>query len=288
MDAACAEWDVAIAKKGEHITGAWPYPIEKKAGVTLVRTPMLTPYAGPLVFYPTDLKEANRDNFEHETVEALIRQLPDAKVWHLALYPSAKQAGIFKVNGLRAQVQQTFLVDLNQAEETLFSNMKESLRRNIRAAEKEVSIKNDDRHLKDLYQFQDHTLEKKGKRQAWSLGYLSRIMDACLAHNAAALWVAKAGERAQAIVWQVWDEECSYYLVGAQNPEVKSSNTMSLLLWNAMKEAKKKGNSTFDLEGSMDEGVERFFRTFGGQRTLYLVLMKNKSLLWKMKELIRG
>ena len=52
LDAVCAQWDVVIAKKGAQLTGAWPYPVEKKLGVTLLRTPMLTPYLGPLVFFP--------------------------------------------------------------------------------------------------------------------------------------------------------------------------------------------------------------------------------------------
>jgi len=36
----------------------------------------------------------------------------------------------------------------------------------------------------------------------------------------------------------------------------------------------------------MDEGVERFFRNFGGERALYIVLRKNDSLLWKLKKRI--
>ncbi len=46
------------------------------------------------------------------------------------------------------------------------------------------------------------------------------------------------------------------------------------------------GLRTFDFEGSMDEGVERFFRTFGGERALYMVLHKNDSLLWKVKQMV--
>ena len=111
-------------------------------------------------------------------------------------------------------------------------------------------------------------------------------MDACKKHDAASLWVAKDGDIIQAIVWQVWDDNCSYYFMGGQNPEAGGYKAMSLLLWHGMKEAKKRGQKTFDLEGSMDEGVERFFRSFGGTRALYLILHKNESLLWKMKNLI--
>ena len=287
LDIVCNKWDVAIAKKGDHITGAWPYPIEKKLGVSLLRTPMLTPYMGPQVFFPSDLKESNIDSFEHETVAELLKQIPAAKVWNLSLQPGMKQAGLFKKHKLEAKVQQTFLLELNEDEETLFFNMKDATRRNIRIAEGEVTVSNSPKHLKDLYKFQKNMLAKKGKSLSYSLSYMQKIMDACIAHDATALWTAtdKKGD-IQAIVWQVWDEQCSYYFMGGQNPNTNSYRAMSLLLWHTIKEAKARGNSIFDLEGSMDEGVERFFRNFGGDRALYIILMKNSSIRWKLKQAI--
>ena len=286
LDAVCKNWDVAIARKGEHITGAWAYPVEQKIGVKLLRNPIMTPYLGPHVFYPGDIKESNIDGFEHETVSELIKQLPDAKVWHLALSPGMKQAGLFKSNRLRPHVQQTFLLELQDDEATLFANMKESIRRNIRTAEKELTISNSIEYLDSLYKFQKATLAQKGKSQAYTLKDLQRIMDACVAHDATSLWVAKKDDKILAIVWQVWDDNCSYYLVGGQNPDISSNNAMSLLLWHTIKDAKKRGHATFDLEGSMDQGVERFFRSFGGERALYMVLHKNDSFLWKMKQMV--
>jgi lipid II:glycine glycyltransferase (peptidoglycan interpeptide bridge formation enzyme) len=288
LDAVCKDWDAVIVNKGEQVTGSWAYPVEKKARLTLVRTPRLTPYAGPQIFYPPDLKESNLDNFEHETVSALIKQLPEARVWHLAMQPGMKQAGIFKAYGLQQQVQQTFIIDLTLSEQTLLANMKESTRRNIRSGEKELIISNEPNCIEALYEFQKHTLTQKNKPPAWSLTDLKKVMKTCLDHQSTTLWVARSGADIQAIVWQVWDKQRSYYLMGGQNPKVDRSNAMSSLLWHAMKEAKKMGHNSFDLEGSMDVGVERFFRSFGGERALYLVLTKNDSLLWKVKKMVLG
>ncbi len=288
LDAVCGSWDVAIAMKGEQVTGVWPYAIDKKAGVTILRNPRLTPYLGPHVFYPHDVKESNADRFEHETVSALISQLPDAKVWHLAIQPGMYQAGIFKNNKLATQAQQTFLVDLSANEDKLLADMKESMRRNIRSAAKEVEITNEPAELKTLFGFQKEILGKKGVMQAYTMPQLQAAMDACLKHKSAALWVARTAGTIQAIVWQVWDKDHSYYLMGGQNNEANSYKAMSALLWHTMKEAKARGNTIFDLEGSMDEGVERFFRNFGGQRTLYLVLQKNESVVWKLKKMALG
>jgi lipid II:glycine glycyltransferase (peptidoglycan interpeptide bridge formation enzyme) len=289
LDAVCDSWDVALVKKGDNIIGAWPYPIEKKLGVLLLRTPLLTPYLGPQVFPPHDLKESNADSFEHETVAALMAQLPQAGFWHLSLQPGMKQAGIFKKYGLHSLVQQTFLIDLATDEATIFANMKDTMRRNIRAAEGEITIESDPKLLTELYAFQKHTLGKKGSALPYNVAYLQRIMDTCLAHNAGTIWVArdKAGT-IQAMVWQVWDARCSYYFMGGQNPDGNSYKAMSLLLWHTIREAKKKGNTTFDLEGSMDEGVERFFRNFGGTRALYIILNKNTSPIWKLKQAVAG
>ncbi len=287
LDVACPQWDVAIAKKGEQITGAWPYPVESKLGVSMIRTPMLTPYLGPQVFFPESLKESRADSFEYETVAELMTQLPPAKVWHLALQPGMKQAGLFKKHKLDPKVQQTFLLELTGDEGALLKNMKEATRRNIRMAEGEVTVTNSLAHLKDLYEFQKNTLAKKGKTIPFSLKHMQQIMDACQANDAAALWVAKDhGGQVQAIVWQVWDEQRSYYFMGGQNPDTNSYRAMSLLLWHTMKEAKARGCAVFDLEGSMDEGVERFFRNFGGERALYIILTKNKSIRWKLKQAI--
>lgn len=284
LDAVCKNWDVAISKKGEHIAGAWPYPVEKKIGVAMIRTPMLTPYLGPLVFFPHDLKESNIDSYEHDIVSDLIKQLPPVPVWHLSMQPGLKQAGIFKAQKLTSQVQQTFLLELKENEETLLENMKDAVRRNIRIAESEVTVSNSPEHLKDLYKFQKATLAKKGKSLNCSFKDMKRIMDAAQANKSTALLVAKTPDKKiQAIVWSIWDDTTCYYFMGGQNPDTNSYRAMSLLLWTTMKMAKQRGNAIYDLEGSMDEGVERFFRNFGGDRALYIILMKNKSLLWKLK-----
>jgi hypothetical protein len=286
LDEVCGSWDVAIAKKGEHVSGVWAYPVEQKMGVTFLRTPPLTPYLGPHVFYPDGLRENKRDSYEHDTVAELVKQLPEAKVWHLALPPGIYQAGIFKNLKLDNHVQQTFLLGLAPAEEALLANMKEATRRNIRGAEAEITIRNDPSQLKELYRFQLSTLGKKGKDVGYTAEYLQKIMGACIANGAAALWVAKSGDKTEAIVWQVWDGQTSYYLMGAQNPGTTSYRAMTLLMWHMIREAKKRGNAHFDFEGSMDEGVERFFRNFGAERNLYLVLHRNDSLLWKLKKVV--
>ncbi len=288
LNEVCADWDVAIVHNGDAVAGVWPYNIEKKAGVTIIRTPVLTPYIGPYVFYPADLKKSKRDNFEHETITALLQKLPAAKVWSIALQPGLKQIGLFKESGLEIQTKQTFIVDLDEGEETVFANFNEDHRRNIRKAEKELAITDEPQLLKQLYEFQKATLSSKKVGVFYSFKQMQSLFNACAKRNCTALWVAKKEKEVQAIIWQVWDADTAYYFMGSKNPEANNKKALTALLWHAIKHAMQLGKKAFDFEGSMDPGVEQFFRNFGGSRELYLVLKKNDSLLWKVKEKLRG
>lgn len=287
LDAVCENWDAAISMNGEQVAGVWPYDIQSRMGVSLLRNPKLLPYMGPAVLYPADLKAANRDSFEYDTMAALAAQLPAAKVWDLALQPGIKQAGLFKQKGMSVEVRQTFLLKLDADETTLLADCKESLRRNIKATDNNAEIVNDPSLLPLLFEYQKQTLERKDVLQSYTLQDMQKLMQAAIENNSAALLAFKQGADVQALVWNVWDAERSYYFMGAQKPGNDNYRAMPQLLWHCITTAKQRGNTVFDFEGSMDPGVEKFFRSFGAARELYLVLKKNDSLLWKLKGMVR-
>lgn len=287
LDIVCAGWDVAIVKNGDDIAGVWPYVIESKLGVSIVRDPVLTSYLGPYVSFPDDLKPSKRDGFEYDTIAQLLEQMPDAQVWSTALMPELKQVGLFNDNGFDVGVRQTFIMPLAQDMEELFSRLHEDHRRKVRKALKELTIADEPELLEELWSYQKSTLEGKDVAMHFSVDQLKRLHAACAERGQTSLWVARKDDKVQAIVWHVWDGERAYYLVGGKAPSSKNNNAMTALLWHAIERSKAQGLISFDFEGSMDSGVERFFRNFGADRSLYLVLKKNRSTIWKLKELVR-
>lgn len=287
LDAIGNNWDVAIVYNGDKIAGVWPYFTEEKIGVKIVRDQVLTPYTGPYVFYPHDLKPTKRDSFQHDTISQLLEQLPQAKVWHISTFPELKQTGLFKHAGFNVEPRQTFLMPLEDRIDTIFDRLHEDHRRKIRKAEQELSIEDEPQLLKDLWEYQKATLDNKDVRMHFSFEQLKALYDACSKRDCTALWVARKNGQVSAIIWHVWDRHTAYYLVGGKNPASKDYRAMTALLWHAITESKIMEKKTFDFEGSMDAGVEKFFRNFGCERTLYLVLKKNTSLRWKLKSLLR-
>lgn len=287
LDAVCNDWEVAIARNGDNISGVWPYRIERKINVSILRDQVLTPYMGPFVFYPPDLKHSKRDSFQHDTITTLLEELPEVKVWHLSAMPGLKQAGLFNAYDFDVQVRQTFIMPLHEPVEDIFNRLHEDYRRNVRKAEKEITITNEPEMLQQLWGYQKATLDKKDVRMHFTQLQIQTIFDACIQHDSAALWVARKDGEVQAILWHVWDDVQGYYLVGSNNPAGKDNRAMTALIWHAIARSKETGKKGFDFEGSMDPGVEKFFRNFGGKRQLYLVLRKNDSMLWKLKERLR-
>ena len=61
----------------------------------------------------------------------------------------------------------------------------------------------------------------------------------------------------------LYDKKVCYYLLGGQDPEYKSDGSQNLLLYKGIEFATTV-SEYFDFEGSMVEGIENFFRQFGG------------------------
>ncbi|RYD51024.1 MAG: GNAT family N-acetyltransferase [Sphingobacteriales bacterium] len=288
LDATGLSWQVATVQNGDAVSGIWPYVPERRYGISFLQNPPLCPYLGPYVAFPDDLKESKQESFEHQTITALLNQLPPAQVVATALLPAIRQVGLFTQAGFKLNVRQTFLMDLNEiTEAALLERLHTDYRRNLRKAASELVISNEPEAVDDLYSFQEATLARKGLKMQYQPSYLRRLLHASVAHGQGALWVARKAGVIQAMLWQVWDERCSYYLAGSKNPDVKDMRAMTALIFHAIDQSRIMGLEAFDFEGSMDPGVEHFFRHFGGRKALYLVLQRTDSLLWKFKNLIR-
>lgn len=289
LDVVAPDWDAVIGKMGDQVIGIWPFTIHNKANIRFLRSPLLTPYLGPVVLFPPDLAPRKQPAFELDVLEALSAQIPHAQVWNLALAPTFQSAGVFKRLGLDVHVQQTFLLDLDCPVEELLANTRDNVRRSLKSAAADIKVENRPDAAKELFSFYAHTLGRKNRENHISFDLLQRAMTEAQAQNATALWAATdSSGQALAFVWTVWDNNNCYYLMGAQHPTIRNPHAMTALLWHAITDAKSRGLKLFDFEGSMDPGVERFFLGFGGRRALYMVLKKTDSMIWKLKEQFLG
>jgi lipid II:glycine glycyltransferase (peptidoglycan interpeptide bridge formation enzyme) len=70
-----------------------------------------------------------------------------------------------------------------------------------------------------------------------------------------------------------FDKKSVYYLMSGSIEEFRDSQSLTLLIYEGIKLASKKGLS-FDFEGSMKKNIEQFFRQFGAKQKQYFDISK--------------
>jgi len=289
LDAVSNKWDVVIAEKQGNILAVWPYTFEKKLHLSLIRNPLLTPYSGPLFFLPDTLSSYKRISLEEKLISEMMGQFPKWDFMEVMTLPGFNNFLPFHHCGFTNTQRITYHLDITQPESILWANIQSKQKYAIKKAQEILHLTDAYENVKLLYQMHRNTLESKGEKHPYPENFFNKIIDVSQKQNASYCKAAStANGTIAAIAFCVYDATAMYLLLTATNKNAKYNGAVALLIWDAILAAKEKGLQLFDFEGSMDKGIEGFFRSFGGQRKNYLNLTCNKSNIWKLRELLRS
>lgn len=275
------EWNVVVEELNNEIIGFIPYYIAKKMNFKVIVPPALTPYQGVWLNYNDEQKYTNRLSFEKKVMTSLINQLPKIDSFKQKFYPEFNNWLPFYWKGFSQTTRYTYIINDISSLKNLSENFRENIRREIRKAEKNlsVSVLTD---VDELYHLKVKTYSEQKETYPFSLQLLQKVYSYCKTNNCGELLAAKDKEgNIHSIVLYVWDKNCAYYLHGVTNPQFKTTGSMSLLLWDAIRRSSEK-TKAFNFEGSMMESIERYFRAFGGVQTPYFEISKTSSKMLKL------
>lgn len=289
LDVVAKKWNVAIAYRQEEVSAVFPFSIEQKAGLRLLRRPPLCPYLGPCFLF-NEKNNSQQWKREEEAIKELCLHIPKWDYFQFTTLPGYSNFLPFHHNGFANTNRLTYIIDLKAAEEAIFESFQSRLKSYIRNAEKQLKIVTG--APKDYTQFifwHRHSFSKKGTPYPFNQKLIKRIITAAEQHHCSLFQTAVDEQsRPVAMLWTPFDKTTGYHLLAATDPNCKINGALALLVWNAIKILKQEGCSFYDFEGSMDKGIEQFFRKFGGNRVPYLLFEKNNSLLWKVKKKLLG
>ena len=276
LDLSCGaeRWDVVLAEKKGRITGVLPYYLKRKGYISM---PPLTPYMGPFIPFPPDMKYAKRLSHEHDVMDELIGKLPRFKYYNQRFHPCIKNWLPFYWRQFRQTTRYTYILPDISDTDKVHAEFKNNVKRNIKKAQKEFSVRElENSEIPEFYEIID-----QNRKPHYSLNYLNNLITSCTKYNCGRTFAAfdEYGKLYAAIL-VVWDKTIAYYILGARSPELQTQQAMSLNLWSAIQFVSDK-SQRFDFEGSMIEPVERYFRTYGAIQTRYMHVFKINSLLLK-------
>jgi hypothetical protein len=285
LDAACgrAHWDVLLVERKNSIRAALPFYRPCPGIITL---PPYTQTMG-VWFAPLagDIKYASALERRQALCRLLTEQLKSCRFFMQNFHHSFTDWLPFYWQNYRQTTRYTYLLTDLKNSSRLWENMSHNARHNIRRAREEhhVTVR-PGIPVDDFLRVQAQTFERQQIRNPQSSRALRRLIAASRLRKQGELWGGYDRQgRLHAAVFVAWQKTVACYVAGGGDPEVRHSGAHGLVLWEAIRHAAAHSD-TFDFEGSMLPGVERFFREFGGVQTPYFSISRGKlSLLDRVR-----
>lgn len=279
-------WGEVVVEKGGHVYARLPYVIKRKYGLTMLTMPMLTQTLGPWL-RPYPGKYANRLSEEKQLMTELIEQLPRFDLFRQNFHYSITNWLPFYWKGFQQTTRYTYVIDDLTNFDAIFEEFAQSKRKNIRKASNLVTVKHD-LPAKDFYDNHVLTLSKQSEKILYSFDLFERIYYSAYKHQAGkTFYCVDNDNNIHAAIFVVWNEYSAYYLISTIDPDFRNSGSATLLIWEAIQYLAGK-TQRFDFEGSMIEGVENSFRSFGARQIPYFQISKTSSLALRMYEDFRS
>ena len=137
LDAVAEQWDVSISADKGKVTGVLPYCLKGNFVTRRIYIPELTPYSGPVLFYPENLNEYEKRSFEKKVISELLEQLPKPLVkTSMKCYPEIDNWLPFFWKDYAQTTRYTYLIDDIKKSPAVFEDFKDSHQRQIKKAQK--------------------------------------------------------------------------------------------------------------------------------------------------------
>ena len=266
-------WREITVSSGGSVRARWPI-FEERRGLFRANTlPPLTHRLGPWLDLGDATKNSRRYEVEKDLTVALIEQLPPYDILQVNCHSNISNMLPFVWAGFEEMARYTYVIDLTQSEAQLWEGLRENIRRESRKARKQLTIESF-QDLDECIRVIGLSYARQGNENPFASPAMHRLDAACAQRGRREMLVARDEKGAiHAAIYLVRDEKTTYYLAGGADPELRTSGAHSLLIWEAL--LRSKAHSVeFDMTGSMVEGIERFFRAFGGQQRIYFNLNK--------------
>lgn len=263
-------WDHVVVRRGEEVAARLPFVPIERVGLRMLGMPPLTGYLGPCLRAST-ANYAKQLDQQKELMQELIEQLPRHDLFKQNFMPEVHNWLPFHWAGFTATPRCVYRIDLPDDVEALWDECQGNIRREIRKAQKQLSVR-DDLEVDQLCDVVAKAFDRQGLASPYPRQILQRVWQQVQQRGCGKMIFAEDADgivHAGALI--VWDRRAAYYLVAGGDPAHRTSGAGSLVMWHALQHAASICE-LFDFQGSMRESIERFFRGFGGRQHLHLLV----------------
>lgn len=288
------DFRILICEENDKLVGGIPLP---SLYGKFYKDPKLTPQLG-ILLSSTNKKAKYSTNIskEIEIITALVDRLPDFKQFNYNFNYNFTNFLPFIWKDFDVTAKYTYVLEDLSNLDQVYNNFQYDIKYSIKRAEKNNISVSSEYSIKDFYEINKKTFDRQKIEIPYTLEFLEELDKVLNEHNNRKIFFAvDSDKRVIAAAYILYDDRCSYYLMGGADPEYRNTGAQTLLLWESIKFSATVSKK-FDFEGSMVKNIERVFREFGGTQkvifnvkksdfiteTVYRILRKNKNLIRKI------
>lgn len=288
LDAVCADgsWDVCLAyDDAEQIEGVLVYYFTQKKGFfSAIQMPVLTPHAGVWMRGMDDFMPRQHEVYEYKQriLEKLIAQLPETVLYQQNLHYSLTDCQPFYRHGFKAETHYSYILeDINDLE-TVYDNMSDSTRRDIRKAEKDLVF-----GFCDDFEVFIQMVNKINLKQKVELNFdvevFEKLDKQLTVKGLRKMYIAFDTEGVpHSAIYIVYDSTSAHYLFGVSDSEKQGGGATSLLLWQAIQDASNSGLDLFDFEGGMHSNEAFIFQNLNAIQKPFFKITKARNRFYEL------
>ncbi len=268
------QWKEVILEKDGKPNARWAFCSQKGR----IFMPALTQTCSP--WFLLDPMQNERENNEciKQMFNLLLEKAKPYKSISIMLDPSVLYFLPFYWNGFQIKPMVTYQISELDDLDKVFGNFSKNIRRDIKAAEKKLSISYEFSE-EVLYSIMEKTFAEQKRTYPIDKKLLGNIIkNSRENHGGQMISASDADGNIHAAAFFLYDKRRCYYLIGGKDAAYKNSNGLTLVIWEGIKFASTV-SKIFDFEGSMIEGIENYFRRFGGKATVYYHVTKQNIFL---------
>jgi hypothetical protein len=278
---------VGIYKDESHLIGGFYFMKTRKYGFTFLKLPPYTPHCG--LFFTSDSKNKSSVNsFSKEVITEVCNYISSQKsaLTVLAFPSDIIDFQPFIWNKYKVVPNYTYRISLQRSLEDIKADFDPKNRNAInKALKEEVQLTLNTMSGKDLFSFFSQSLSTTDANiyENELKNVFTKFSDPSNSFSVE----ARKNNELLGVVFCAYDKNNCYYLLGGVNKSSGIQGVNNLLVQRSIERAKELGCETFDFEGSMLKGVEKFFRSFGPELVPYYTVNKGKlpiELLLKFKK----
>ncbi|MDR0546714.1 MAG: GNAT family N-acetyltransferase [Dysgonamonadaceae bacterium] len=292
LDGVCGEnnWEALLYMNGEEIEAALPFYSPGKGVITM---PAHTQTMG-IWFNPAfEDTEYSKNLYRKQFIcSHLISCLPPHTSFFQNFHYSFTDWLPFYWKGYQQTTRYNYILPDIRNLDKLKAGLSENVKRNIAKAQKKYHLEIKRNIASEEFLDVNSMTYKRQNMKSYYPEMLKKMINLSRLRNQGDIWGAyDAGGKLHAAVFLVWQHDTAYYIAGGADPDLRNSGAQAYVLWQAIGELAAH-TSSFDLAGSMVQGVEHFFRELGAIQKPYFTISKGKmslikKIVMKIQQLIR-